>query len=185
MNYLLLYSKTHALPYITDDKLFETLYLYHKKQYINTKLIKNEYLCPSNIFMATNFDDAQVYICDSQTYKSSTKDRIPDFGNFEDTFYKGLRHSFANQPAVNYTTDNNHYLQMWYQMGIKHRENGPQYISDICKKWYRNGLLHRVGLPAIEYVGGHMEWWENGECVGVNEGIHMQYIDAWEQFKFE
>ena len=30
------------------------------------------------------------------------------------------------------------------------------------KRWYQNGLLHRVGDPAIEYLSGSKMWFHEG-----------------------
>lgn len=46
---------------------------------------------------------------------------------------------------------------------LSHR-NGV-YYNEYCKRWFRNGKLHRVGGPAVEYTlpTGDYEWWNDGE----------------------
>ena len=43
-----------------------------------------------------------------------------------------------------------------------HNEYGPALIDEYGKKWYLNGLLHRIDGPAIEWVSGTMEWYQHG-----------------------
>ena len=43
-----------------------------------------------------------------------------------------------------------------------HNEYGPALISEYGKKWYLNGLLHRIDGPAVEWVSGTIEWYQHG-----------------------
>lgn len=47
--------------------------------------------------------------------------------------------------------------------GRLHRDGGPaiEYINGH-KEWYQNGLRHRLDGPAIEYINGGKEWYQNG-----------------------
>lgn len=35
-------------------------------------------------------------------------------------------------------------------------------ISCHSTRWCRNGRIHRIGGPAVEYANGDREWWRNG-----------------------
>ncbi len=45
----------------------------------------------------------------------------------------------------------------------------PTYFTGIVeylngtKKWFKNGLLHRLDGPAVEYANGTKEWFKNGK----------------------
>lgn len=45
---------------------------------------------------------------------------------------------------------------------ILHREDGPAFEKDGNKKWYLNGVLHRLDGPAIQYKNGSRLWFVNG-----------------------
>jgi len=46
---------------------------------------------------------------------------------------------------------------------LLHRTDGPavEYV-DGTKEWYQNGQLHRTDGPAIEYISGTKYWYQNG-----------------------
>ena len=48
--------------------------------------------------------------------------------------------------------------------GKWHRENGPaiEYV-DGHKEWWQNGQLHRTDGPAIDWARGRKAWYINGE----------------------
>jgi hypothetical protein len=47
--------------------------------------------------------------------------------------------------------------------GVKHRTDGPAYISKTGnKEWFVNGVCHRLDGPAIESSNGDKEWLVNG-----------------------
>jgi hypothetical protein len=43
-----------------------------------------------------------------------------------------------------------------------HNENGPAVIIDDTNFWYKNGQLHRIDGPAIEWKNGDKEYYLNG-----------------------
>jgi hypothetical protein len=60
--------------------------------------------------------------------------------------------------------------KFWYLDGKKHRSPsvlgqavGPAEEQPGCKIWWRFDLKHRDDGPAVEYEGGHKEWWRDGE----------------------
>ena len=54
----------------------------------------------------------------------------------------------------------------WYKDAkctILHRENGPAVVFiNGYKEWYQNGLLHRTDGPAIEFADDTKQWYQNG-----------------------
>jgi len=51
----------------------------------------------------------------------------------------------------------------WYSDGLYHRVDGPAVeYAHGSKLWYVNDKLHRVDGPAIEYADGSKEWWIDG-----------------------
>jgi len=85
-------------------------------------------------------------------------------------------HSFFDKPA--YTTISNITLQykndlpliicnveeqLWYQNGLKHRDNNPAVIRvNGIQVWYQYGKTHRTDGPALIYADGSTEWWIEG-----------------------
>jgi len=52
------------------------------------------------------------------------------------------------------------------EMKIRHREDGPAFVSSYgSKSWILNGLLHREDGPAIEHYNGNKDWYLNGEYI--------------------
>lgn len=53
-------------------------------------------------------------------------------------------------------------IAQWYRDGIIHRDGGPAMItSKGAKIWYRNGKFHREDGPAV-IVGDAAEWYLDG-----------------------
>ena len=54
----------------------------------------------------------------------------------------------------------------WYKNGLIHREGGPAIIHrDGWECWSRNGQVHREDGPAIEWPGHEKAWWYNGQKI--------------------
>ena len=52
----------------------------------------------------------------------------------------------------------------WYVNGLYHRLDGPAIeYADGGKEWYVEGKLHRLDGPAIEWAGGTKEWYIKGK----------------------
>lgn len=74
--------------------------------------------------------------------------------------------SRENGPAYESESDENF---VWYKDGLIHRIGGPAVYSK-CHKcgenyvscWLVDGLFHRDDGPAVEHSTGHKEWWLNG-----------------------
>ena len=67
-----------------------------------------------------------------------------------------------------------------------HRENGPavEYV-DGYKEWWQNGQLHRIDGPAIVWIGGRKEWYQNdkrhridGPAIIFEDGNNLWYING-------
>ena len=47
--------------------------------------------------------------------------------------------------------------------GELHRIDGPAIeYGDGTKEWHKNGKLHRIDGPAVEYSNGIKHWYQNG-----------------------
>ena len=59
---------------------------------------------------------------------------------------------------------NNYGHRFWYNKNGKlHRIDGPAIeFNDGDKYWYKNGLKHRLNGPAMEWNNGYKEWYING-----------------------
>jgi hypothetical protein len=54
-------------------------------------------------------------------------------------------------------------VEEWYNEGILHRIGGPAITwSDGTKEWYCEGALHREDGSAIEHANGDKEWFSYG-----------------------
>lgn len=51
--------------------------------------------------------------------------------------------------------------------------------TDLSKRWYKNGRLHREDGPAIEYSSGAKEWWLNNKHYGYNSKFTNE---SWKKF---
>lgn len=66
-------------------------------------------------------------------------------------------------PACTYECEPDNITEIWFQHGIRHREDGPAIIrSSGTKAWYKDGDLHREDGPAVEWANGAKEWYLNG-----------------------
>ena len=70
--------------------------------------------------------------------------------------------------------------------GDIHRLDGPavEFING-CKDWWQNGKRHRLEGPAYEEPSGYKEWWvdgklhrEDGPAVEYSDGTKEWYIDG-------
>jgi len=50
-------------------------------------------------------------------------------------------------------------------MSKKKLKNGCIKDEDGNKRWYKEGKLHRLDGPAVEYANGTKRWYKNGELV--------------------
>lgn len=54
--------------------------------------------------------------------------------------------------------------------GKLHRVDGPAVEFAIgTKRWHHNGILHRVGGPAVEWSDGSVEWYLNARYFSSQE----------------
>lgn len=59
--------------------------------------------------------------------------------------------------------------QMWYRDGLPHRDGGPAVIMEHAQYWAQMGELHRVDGPASIWSDGRVEWYLNGQRVSEDE----------------
>ncbi len=48
--------------------------------------------------------------------------------------------------------------EYWYKNGVLHRQGGPAVSHGGDRLWYKDGTLHREDGPAIERTNGVLEW---------------------------
>lgn len=53
-------------------------------------------------------------------------------------------------------------FELWFLKDEFHRDNGPAYKAKDEIGWYQNGVLHRVGGPALVSAVEGEEWFVNG-----------------------
>lgn len=81
-------------------------------------------------------------------------------------FYEnGKKHSIDDQPAVIYNTGR----KQWLKYGKLHRDGDkPAVVSPVDDvtggfvAYFRDGLIHRDGKPAVIYRYGYQLWFQNG-----------------------
>lgn len=58
----------------------------------------------------------------------------------------------------------------WYKDGVPHRDGGPAIIGkDGYEAWIKNGEPHREDGPAIIHPGNIVSWWYEGNRVNLDE----------------
>jgi hypothetical protein len=66
----------------------------------------------------------------------------------------------------------------WYKEGKLHRIDGPAIeYKNGTKFWYLKGLRHREDGPAVEYSDGRKEWFQNGIRHRI-DGPAIEYSDV-------
>ena len=68
--------------------------------------------------------------------------------------------------------------KLWFKEGGLHRLDGPAIEwNDGDKEWYKEGKRHRLDGPAIEYSNGGKYWYINGEKIEVSSNEEfLRYI---------
>ena len=92
------------------------------------------------------------------------------FDSGESYWYKhGKRHRDGDQPA--WIKDDGK-IQLWFQDGDLHRENGPAFISYNQELYYRHNVQHREDGPAvIDRESKEVRWFY--------DGIEQDNFDEW------
>lgn len=71
-----------------------------------------------------------------------------------------------------------------YVDDIVHNDEGPAVFRGRFKAWYRNGVFHREGGPAIENYNGNMFWWYKGQYIGNSlNGFSQKKFEQWLKIK--
>jgi hypothetical protein len=68
------------------------------------------------------------------------------------------------------------HVEYYNDKGRLHRLNGPAYETQCRRCWYKNGLPHRIGGPAIEYFDGWKQWCVDGKIHRL-DGPALEYGD--------
>ena len=92
------------------------------------------------------------------------------------TYANGVLHSFDDKPAENWDG-----IQIWYQNGLKHRDNDLPAVIDSfgTQIWYQNGRYHRNNdQPAILWYNESKLWYQNGKLHRDNDLPAVVYLDA-------
>jgi len=68
---------------------------------------------------------------------------------------------------------------IWFDEGLRDRENGPAHINNQWRVWYKKGLKHRIGQPA-SFMRSNMSlrnssWFDPGEIECTSEVIRKEY----------
>ena len=95
----------------------------------------------------------------------SHRNNLPavEYASGEKEWYKhDYLHSFNDQPAIIHANGD----KRWYKHGQLHRNGDqPAMICNGSRLWYQHDNLHRIGLPAVIYADGTVEYWQNGQLV--------------------
>jgi hypothetical protein len=83
--------------------------------------------------------------------------RLPDLQDPITGDMQVIRHH-DSEPAV--TTKSGY--KAWYKNGLRHKVGAPAIEDAAFKAYYENGIRHRLDGPALIFSDGSIQWWENG-----------------------
>ena len=70
-------------------------------------------------------------------------------------------------------------------------DNNPTIDASGAKRWYENGVRHRIDGPAVEYTSGAKLWYKNGKlhrtdgpAVENRDGTKLWYLKS-EEYTFD
>ena len=67
----------------------------------------------------------------------------------------------------------------WFKNGVLHRVAGPAVVfSNGETQWWVNGKIHREDGPAIEWNNGLKRWYWNGEGYTKEEYVLLQFTNG-------
>jgi hypothetical protein len=76
-------------------------------------------------------------------------------------------------------------VKIWYKNGLRHRLGGPAVmLPDGSTLWYKEDKLHREGGPAIEYANGSKEWYKEGK-IHREDGPACEYANGYKEWWYE
>jgi hypothetical protein len=82
----------------------------------------------------------------------------------------------------------------WYEvynkLGELHNLKGPARVNKSAEMWFKNGMKHRKGAPAVKWSNGSEEWWHNGglhreDGPAVYGGLSTYWYDHGKRFNNE
>jgi len=66
----------------------------------------------------------------------------------------------------------------WYLNGLRHRVDGPAVVYlDGFKSWWLCGQPHRADGPAIEWIDGSKSWYLNGRELTEEQHLRATVLD--------
>ena len=71
---------------------------------------------------------------------------------------QGQRHRLFGPAFINPAFN----TEKWYKNGVYHRIGGPAITHNLNFSWYKDGERHRLGGPAIDELGRPKEYWIEG-----------------------
>ena len=113
-------------------------------------------------------------------YKSGTNTLHNEMGpavhtDYEEIYYiDGQRHNMSGPAYI----DKFRGIKEWYKRGVLHRIGQPAIIDeDGGERWLVEGKYHREDGPAITHPNGKKEWYINGQRHRIG-GFAIENIDA-------
>jgi len=84
----------------------------------------------------------------------------------------GVLHSFNDEPSWIHING----CKRWYKNGLMHRDNDlPAEVDSSLMVWYNENKIHREnGKPACIYSNGRAEWWTNGNFISYCNNYNPQ-----------
>ena len=99
---------------------------------------------------------------------------IIDNGSEKQWHSYGMRHRIGG-PAW---TKEFGLTELYYNLDMLHRTDGPAMISNTNQKWYFNNKVHRADGPAVIHNNGRVEWWWRGrQYLDIDEWFNHSGID--------
>jgi hypothetical protein len=54
-------------------------------------------------------------------------------------------------------------IEKWYKHGVLHRDGGPAVTNPVGDFWLQNDVYHRTDGPAVVLKSGRQEWYQHGK----------------------
>ena len=102
----------------------------------------------------------------------------------------GLYHNNNGPAKRSFYYDMRIDIEEYYVKGVKTKEyEYDYYYNSISLKFYVNGKKHKDREPAVlKYKLPQMdlvteEWWDNGDCMRINNEDYTQFVERWRQMR--
>jgi hypothetical protein len=71
----------------------------------------------------------------------------------------------------------------WWKNGVRHRTGGPAVVLiGVYKAWYHHGKVHREDGPAIIYSSGQKFWFWHGKHIDVQSQEEFEHFLKFKAF---